>query len=102
MPRRSTSPSACSAALPRALERLPKEAQGKLRVKLLFDQSLFVRASIEGVVREALIAAGLTALMILMFLGSWRSTLTVIVISIPLSILFSIDHAPRRSARRST
>lgn len=75
--------------IPRALERLPKEAQGHLQVKMLFDQSIFVRASIDGVVREALIAAGLTALMILMFLGSWRSTLTV-VISIPLSILFSI------------
>jgi multidrug efflux pump subunit AcrB len=75
-------------AIPRALERLPKEAQGHVQVKMLFDQSIFVRASIDGVVREALIAAGLTALMILMFLGSWRSTLTV-VISIPLSILFS-------------
>jgi multidrug efflux pump subunit AcrB len=75
-------------ALPRALERLPKEAQGRIQVKMLFDQSIFVRASIDGVVREALIAAALTALMILMFLGSWRSTLTV-VISIPLSILFS-------------
>jgi CzcA family heavy metal efflux pump len=75
-------------AVPRALERLPKEAQGKIQVKLLFDQSIFVRASIDGVVREALVAAALTALMILMFLGSWRSTLTV-VISIPLSILFS-------------
>jgi multidrug efflux pump subunit AcrB len=76
-------------ALPRALERLPKEAQGKLTAKLLFDQSVFVRASITGVLHEALIAAGLTALMILMFLGSWRSTLTV-VISIPLSILFAV------------
>jgi multidrug efflux pump subunit AcrB len=75
-------------AIPRALERLPKEAQGHLQVKMLFDQSIFVRASIDGVVREALIAAALTGLMILMFLGSWRSTLTV-VISIPLSILFS-------------
>ncbi|MGE0870064.1 MAG: efflux RND transporter permease subunit [Kofleriaceae bacterium] len=76
-------------ALPRALDRLPKEAQGKLRVKVLFDQSVFVRASIDGVVHEAIVAAVLTGLMILMFLGSWRSTLTV-VISIPLSILFSI------------
>ncbi|HEX4418714.1 MAG TPA: efflux RND transporter permease subunit [Kofleriaceae bacterium] len=76
-------------AIPHALERLPKEAQGKIQVKLLFDQSIFVRASINGVVREALIAAGLTAIMILMFLGSWRSTVTV-VISIPLSILFSL------------
>jgi multidrug efflux pump subunit AcrB len=75
-------------AIPHALERLPKEAQGHIHVKVLFDQSIFVRASINGVVREALIAAALTALMILMFLGSWRSTLTV-VISIPLSILFS-------------
>ncbi|HMG54049.1 MAG TPA: efflux RND transporter permease subunit [Kofleriaceae bacterium] len=75
-------------AIPRALERLPKEAQGQVQVKMLFDQSIFVRASIDGVVREAMIAAVLTALMILMFLGSWRSTLTV-VISIPLSILFS-------------
>jgi multidrug efflux pump subunit AcrB len=75
-------------AIPHALERLPKEAQGQIKVKMLFDQSLFVRASIDGVVREALVAAALTALMILMFLGSWRSTLTV-VISIPLSILFS-------------
>jgi multidrug efflux pump subunit AcrB len=75
-------------AIPRALERLPKEGQGHVQVKMLFDQSIFVRASIDGVVREALIAAALTGLMILMFLGSWRSTLTV-VISIPLSILFS-------------
>jgi multidrug efflux pump subunit AcrB len=76
-------------AIPRALDRLPKEARGHLSIKVLFDQSVFVRGSIEGVVREALIAAGLTGLMILMFLGSWRSTLTVIV-SIPLSILFSV------------
>src|SRR6185503_8173136 len=75
-------------AIPRALDRIPKEARGQVQVKTLFDQSIFVRASIDGVVREAMIAAGLTALMILMFLGSWRSTLTV-VISIPLSILFS-------------
>jgi multidrug efflux pump subunit AcrB len=80
---------AVKAAIPRALDRLPKEARGHLTAKVLFDQSVFVRGSIEGVVREALIAAGLTGLMILMFLGSWRSTLTVIV-SIPLSILFSI------------
>jgi multidrug efflux pump subunit AcrB len=76
-------------ALPRALDRLPKEAQGKLRAKILFDQSVFVRSSIEGVVHEALLAAVLTGLMILVFLGSWRSTITV-VISIPLSILSSI------------
>lgn len=80
---------AVRAALPRALERLPAEARGKLSVKLLFDQSVFVRASITGVIQEAIIAAVLTGLMILIFLGSWRSTITV-VISIPLSILFSI------------
>ena len=45
-----------------------------LKLRPLFDQSLFVRAAINGVVREGLIAAGLTALMILLFLGSWRST----------------------------
>jgi CzcA family heavy metal efflux pump len=71
--------------LPGALSRLPKE----LKVSLLFDQSIFVRSSIEGVVKEALIAALLTALMILTFLGSWRSTL-IVVVSIPLSILTSI------------
>lgn len=71
--------------LPETLLKLPKE----LKVSLLFDQSLFVRSAIEGVVKEALIAAILTALMILIFLGSWRSTL-IVVISIPLSILTSI------------
>ena len=55
----------------------------------LADQSIFVRASIQGVVREALIAAGLTGIMILLFLGSWRSTL-IVCISIPLSILASL------------
>jgi CzcA family heavy metal efflux pump len=60
-----------------------------LVIKELFDQSVFVRASIKGVLREGIIAAGLTALMILLFLGSWRSTL-IIGISIPLSILSSI------------
>jgi CzcA family heavy metal efflux pump len=60
-----------------------------LKVTALFDQSLFVRASIEGVMREGLIAAVLTALMILLFLGDWRPTI-VIAISIPLSIFVSI------------
>ncbi len=58
-------------------------------IKPLLDQSVFVRASINGVIREAVIAACLTALMILLFLGSWRSTL-IIAVSIPLSILTSI------------
>ncbi len=71
--------------LPRVLAGLPPE----LRVHLLADQSIFVRASIDGVLREALIAACLTGLMILVFLGSWRSTI-IIAVSIPLSILTSI------------
>jgi CzcA family heavy metal efflux pump len=71
--------------LPRIIQTLP---QG-LNIKQLFDQSLFVRAAIQGVLREALIAACLTALMILLFLGNWRSTL-IIATSIPLSILSSI------------
>src|SRR5438874_12526370 len=60
-----------------------------LRVNLFFDQSLYVRASIQGVLREALIAACLTAIMILLFLGNWKSTL-IIAVSIPLSILVSV------------
>ncbi|HEY6253754.1 MAG TPA: efflux RND transporter permease subunit [Candidatus Angelobacter sp.] len=60
-----------------------------LVMKPLFDQSLFVRASINGVLKEALVAACLTAAMILLFLGNWRSTL-IIAISIPLSILCSV------------
>jgi CzcA family heavy metal efflux pump len=73
------------AALPQILTTLPKD----LQIKPLFDQSIFVRASVEGVIKEAIIAAALTALMILLFLGNWRHTL-VIAISIPLSILASI------------
>ena len=60
-----------------------------LKLDFLFDQSLFVRASINGVVQESVIAACLTGLMILLFLGSWRATL-IVIISIPLSILSSI------------
>lgn len=74
------------AALPRILATVPPE----LKVATLADQSLFVRASIIGVIREAAIAAGLTGLMILLFLGSWRSTL-IVCISIPLSILASLS-----------
>ena len=61
----------------------------QLKITPLADQSLFVRASIDGVVHEAIIAACLTAVMILIFLGSWRSTL-IIAVSIPLSILTSL------------
>lgn len=60
-----------------------------LRIELLFDQSLFVTAAIEGVVTESIIAGLLTATMILVFLGSWRSTL-IVAVSIPLAILSSI------------
>jgi multidrug efflux pump subunit AcrB len=60
-----------------------------LQLTMFFDQSLFVRAAIQGVLREALIAACLTAFMILLFLGNWKSTL-IIAISIPLSILVSV------------
>ncbi len=60
-----------------------------LKIEALADQSVFVRAAVNGVVREALIAACLTAIMILLFLGSWRTTL-IIAISIPLSILTSV------------
>jgi multidrug efflux pump subunit AcrB len=60
-----------------------------LKIQPLADQSIFVRAAISGVVREAVIAAGLTAVMILIFLGSWRSTV-IIAVSIPLSILASV------------
>jgi multidrug efflux pump subunit AcrB len=74
------------AALPRILANVTPD----LKVVALADQSVFVRASIESVVREALLAATLTALMILLFLGSWRSTL-IVCISIPLSILTSLS-----------
>ncbi len=73
------------AALPRILATVTPE----LKVLTLGDQSIFVRASVTGVVREALIAAALTGMMILLFLGSWRSTL-IVCISIPLSILASL------------
>ncbi len=61
----------------------------QMEINALSDQGIFVRGAINGVVREALIAACLTAVMILIFLGSWRSTL-IIAVSIPLSILCSI------------
>ena len=73
------------ALLPKAVQSLPPD----VKVSPLFDQSVFVLAAIEGVVVEALIAAGLTATMVLLFLGNWRSTL-IIALTIPLSILASI------------
>jgi multidrug efflux pump subunit AcrB len=71
--------------LPRAASTLPPE----LKITPIADQSVFVRGAINGVVREAVIAGALTAVMILLFIGSWRSTV-IIAISIPLSILTSI------------
>jgi CzcA family heavy metal efflux pump len=71
--------------LPRVAQTLPPQ----LKIQPLADQSIFVSAAVSGVIREAIIAACLTALMILLFLGSWRSTL-IIGVSIPLSILTSV------------
>ncbi|HUK90291.1 MAG TPA: efflux RND transporter permease subunit, partial [Blastocatellia bacterium] len=71
--------------LPRVALTLPPQ----LKIQPLADQSIFVRAAVSGVLREAIIAACLTGLMILLFLGSWRSTI-IIAVSIPLSILTSI------------
>ena len=72
-----------------ALPDIQRAAPPGMQIHLLFDQSLFVTQAIASVVREGAIAAGLTAMMILLFLGSWRSTL-VVMISIPLSILTSL------------
>jgi multidrug efflux pump subunit AcrB len=73
------------AILPRVANLVPPE----LQMTPLSDQSIFVSGAVNGVIREAVLAAGLTALMILLFLGSWRSTV-IIAISIPLSILTSV------------
>ena len=72
-----------------ALPSIQKAAPPGMDIKLLFDQSVFVQDSIDSVLREGAIAAGLTALMILIFLGSWRSTI-VVMVSIPLAILTSL------------
>src|SRR5580700_8462235 len=71
--------------LPRVEQTLPPQ----LKIHPLADQSVFVRSAVSGVIREAVIAACLTGIMILIFLGSWRSTL-IIAVSIPLSILSSV------------
>jgi CzcA family heavy metal efflux pump len=73
------------AAVPGIMATLPQT----LKAALIFDQSVFVRAAVSGVLREAAIAAALTGLMMLLFLGSWRSTLIVLV-SIPLSLLVAV------------
>jgi multidrug efflux pump subunit AcrB len=72
-----------------ALPTIRAAAPPGMEIKELFDQSVFVSNAIAGVLREGAIAAGLTAVMILVFLGSWRSTF-IVMISIPLSILASI------------
>src|SRR5436853_3612406 len=72
-----------------ALQAVRAAAPAGLKINELFDQSVFVTNSVNGVLREGAIAAGLTGLMILIFLGSWRSTL-VVMISIPLAILSSL------------
>jgi multidrug efflux pump subunit AcrB len=76
-------------AVKQALVISRKAAPPGMQIKELFDQSVFVKASIVGLLREGAIAAGLTALMIVLFLGSWRSTL-VVMVSIPLAILSSL------------
>ena len=77
--------SGVKALLPRLQAALPPD----LHIALLNDQSIFVKAAVSGVVKEGLIAAALTSLMILLFLGSWRSTV-IIATSIPLAVLSSI------------
>jgi CzcA family heavy metal efflux pump len=72
-------------ALPGIQAQLPPE----IKLDFLFDQSVFVQAAVQGVLKEGAVAAGLTALMILVFLGSWRSTV-IVATSIPLSILTSV------------
>jgi multidrug efflux pump subunit AcrB len=85
----STSTLAIVSEIFQALPKIKATLPPQLVIKPQFDQSLFVRASLQGVGREGAIAAALTSIMILMFLGSWRSTL-IIAISIPLSILTSL------------
>ncbi len=77
------------AGVKKAMPNILKTLTANLDVQEFADQSIFVRAAISGVIREGVIAAALTALMILLFLGSWRSTL-IIALSIPLSVLTSI------------
>jgi multidrug efflux pump subunit AcrB len=76
-------------AVHKALQTARAAAPPGMEINELFDQSVFVKQSVEGVLREGAIAAALTALMILLFLGSWRSTV-VVMVSIPLSILASL------------
>jgi multidrug efflux pump subunit AcrB len=77
------------ARIKKAVPQVAKTLPSGLEIRTLLDQSLFVRAAVQSVIKEAVIAACLTAIMILVFLGNWRTTF-VIVISIPLAILCSI------------
>jgi multidrug efflux pump subunit AcrB len=85
----STSTLAIVAGVKSLLPRIEETLPSSLKIIPLADQSLFVKAAVSGVVREGVIAASLTSLMILLFLGSWRSTL-IIAVSIPLAVLSSI------------
>ena len=76
-------------AVKEALKTARAAAPSGMKIESLFDQSVFVKDSIVGLLREGAIAAGLTALMIILFLGSWRSTF-IVMVSIPLSILSSL------------
>src|SRR5713101_623084 len=78
-----------AAGVKAAMANILKTVTSDVQVKQFADQSVFVKAAVSGVVREGVIAAALTALMILLFLGSWRSTL-IIAVSIPLSVLASL------------
>ena len=77
------------ARLKKAVPQLAKTLPPELEIRTLLDQSLFVRAAVQSVIKEAVVAACLTAIMILVFLGNWRTTF-VIVISIPLAVLCSV------------
>ncbi len=77
------------AGVKKLLPQIEQSLPPSLHLKAVGDQSVFVKAAVSGVIREGIIAAALTGLMILVFLGSWRSTL-IITISIPLAILFSV------------
>src|ERR1700691_4537021 len=85
----SCSPLGIVSGIKKMIEVIKPSLPDALAIKPIADQSIFVRASIQGVIREGIIAAALTSLMILLFLGSWRSTL-IVTTSIPLSILGAI------------
>jgi multidrug efflux pump subunit AcrB len=85
----SASTLSVAAGVKAAMAKILQTVTSDVQVKQFADQSLFVSAAVSGVVREGAIAAALTALMILLFLGSWRSTL-IIAVSIPLSVLASL------------